>query len=112
MGQKCPYGAYCGGSFYGIVDKLDYIQGMGFDAIWISPVVANTACGYHGYWTQYLHKINEHFGGEKGLKTFVDEAHKRGIAVMFDSVVNHVGPATVAAANANSYEMYEPFNKQ
>ena len=34
-------GSYCGGTFSGIVSKLDYIQGMGFDAIWISPVVDN-----------------------------------------------------------------------
>jgi alpha-amylase len=34
-------GRYCGGSWRGIINKLDYIQGMGFDAIWISPVSAN-----------------------------------------------------------------------
>jgi len=112
MGQKCEYGAYCGGTFAGIVEKLDYIQGMGFDAIWISPVVTNTACGYHGYWTQNFSNINEHFGGEKGLKALTDTAHSRGIAVMFDSVVNHVGPATVAAANADDYSMYAPFDKK
>lgn len=110
-GQICKYGSYCGGSFRGIAEKLDYIQGMGFDAIWISPVAENTACGYHGYWTQNLLKINHKFGGEKGLKEFVDAAHARGIAVMFDSVVNHVGPATVAAVAAKDYSMYTPFNE-
>ena len=46
---------YCGGTWKGIVSKLDYIQNMGFDAIWISPVVANTVNrteegdAYHGY---------------------------------------------------------------
>jgi alpha-amylase len=111
-GQECKYGNYCGGSFVGIMEKLDYIQGMGFDAIWISPVVENTACGYHGYWTLNLHKINANFGGEKGLKAFVDAAHARGIAVMFDSVVNHVGPGTVQAAKTSDYSMYAPFDKK
>ncbi len=41
---------YCGGTFKGIENNLDYIKGMGFDAIWISPVVDNIANGYHGYW--------------------------------------------------------------
>lgn len=48
---------YCGGTYKGIVGKLDYIKGMGFDTVWISPVVSNiggtTGHGqaYHGYWT-------------------------------------------------------------
>ena len=41
---------YCGGTFEGIINHLDYIQELGFDAIWISPVVSNTDKGYHGYW--------------------------------------------------------------
>ena len=32
---------YCGGTYKGVINKLDYIQNMGFDAIWISPIVAN-----------------------------------------------------------------------
>jgi alpha-amylase len=49
--------AYCGGTYKGLQSKLDYIQGMGFDTVWISPVVSNiggtTGHGqaYHGYWT-------------------------------------------------------------
>jgi len=112
LGQECKYGNYCGGSFAGIADKLDYIQGMGFDAIWISPIASNTACGYHGYWTRSLYEVNEHFGGAKELKKMMDAAHARGIAVMFDSVLNHFGPATVEAAEANSYSMYTPFDKE
>ena len=48
---------YCGGTYKGVVSKLDYIKGMGFDTVWISPVVSNiggtTGHGqaYHGYWT-------------------------------------------------------------
>lgn len=41
---------YCGGTWKGIENHLDYIEGLGFDAIWISPVVDNWANGYHGYW--------------------------------------------------------------
>lgn len=45
----CPdIHTYCGGTWKGIINHLSYIQNMGFDAIWISPVVANTPGGYHG----------------------------------------------------------------
>eukprot|EP00128_Syssomonas_multiformis_P010739 Colp12_sorted_trinity150504_noHs@17178 len=53
---------YCGGTFKGIQNKLDYIAGMGFNAIWISPVVESTDNGYHGYWAKNLYNINPKFG--------------------------------------------------
>lgn len=58
---------YCGGTFYGIIKKLDYIAEMGFDAIWISPIVANYRNGYHGYWAQNIYEINGHFGTAQDL---------------------------------------------
>jgi alpha-amylase len=53
---------YCGGTFAGLQNGLDYIKGMGFDAIWISPVVENYTGGYHGYWAQNWDGINANFG--------------------------------------------------
>ncbi|TVY90865.1 Alpha-amylase [Lachnellula willkommii] len=55
---------YCGGSWQGIINKLDYIQGMGFSAIWISPIVENLQAesAYHGYWAQNITEINTNFG--------------------------------------------------
>jgi alpha-amylase len=53
---------YCGGNYKGLVNHLDYIKGMGFDAIWISPVVDNMEPGYHGYWARDWTKTNDHFG--------------------------------------------------
>lgn len=53
-------GVYCGGTWQGLIQKLDYIQQLGFTAIWISPVVENvhglTSDGdsYHGYWAQKI----------------------------------------------------------
>ena len=83
---------YCGGTFKGIEEKLDYITGMGFDAIWISPVVDNIEPGYHGYWARNWEKINSHFGSEQDLKDLVNTAHSKGVAVMVDVVANHSGP--------------------
>ena len=51
-------GNYCGGGYQGIINHLDYITGMGFDAIWISPIVDNYDGGYHGYWGRNLFGLN------------------------------------------------------
>jgi alpha-amylase len=85
------FGNYCGGTFKGILNNLDYIQGMGFDAIWISPIVANTPGGYHGYWTSNLYEINENFGTPEELIELIQTCHARDIWVMVDVVANHMG---------------------
>lgn len=93
-------GPYCGGSWRGIIDQLDYIQGMGFDAVYISPVIenleGNTAYGeaYHGYWPQNLYAVNEHFGTEDDLLALSEELHKRDMYFMVDVVINDMGFAT------------------
>lgn len=102
----CPYGNFCGGTFQGIVQHLDYIQGMGFDAIWISPVVDNIDCGYHGYWARHQFQIEQRFGGPKGLSALMGAAKQRGIAVMLDIVANHMGPPS----SGNDYHEFTPFN--
>ncbi|KAK5993730.1 Alpha-amylase A type-1/2 [Cladobotryum mycophilum] len=84
-------GDYCGGTFRGLESKLDYIRGMGFDALWITPVVANSAGGYHGYWAQDLYAINNHYGSADDLKSLVNTAHGKGMYVMVDVVANHMG---------------------
>jgi len=90
---NCQYGNYCGGSFKGIKNNLKYIRDMGFDAIWISPIVKNIDCGYHGYWAFDLNSTNPNFGTESDLKDLVKAAHNMGIWVMVDIVANHMGNA-------------------
>ena len=65
---------------------------MGFDAIWISPVVDNLEPGYHGYWAKDWTKRNSHFGSDDDLKALVKAAHDKGISVMVDVVANHSAP--------------------
>jgi len=98
-------GNYCGGTFKGIESNLDYIQGMGFNAIWISPVVANTEGGYHGYWTSNLYEINEKFGTAEELKELIRTCHERDIWVMVDIVANHIG-----YVDNGNYSAITPFN--
>ena len=87
-------GNYCGGTFKGLESKLDYIKNLGFDAIWITPVVSSksilclqsqdgvdnfldSAGGYHGYWAQDLYAINSNYGSAADLKSLVSAAHSK-----------------------------------
>ena len=85
-------GAYCGGNYKGIISKLDYIENMGFDAIWISPMPTNLQQDYHGYAFLDLYTPNPHFGSEADLISFVTACHKRDIWVMLD-VVGEIYPS-------------------
>ncbi|KAL6704063.1 hypothetical protein ACN47E_008827 [Coniothyrium glycines] len=96
-GSACSnLGNYCGGTFKGLESRLAYIQGLGFDAIWITPVIANSAGGYHGYWAQDLYSINSNYGTADDLKSLVSSAHAKGIYVMVDVVANHMGQGAIA----------------
>lgn len=83
--------AYHGGDIKGVMDKLDYIDEMGFTAIWLTPIFDNEEGGYHGYWINDFKKVDEHFGTMEDFQKLVDEAHKRDIKVILDFVVNHTG---------------------
>lgn len=64
---------------------------MGFDAIWITPVIDNYDGGYHGYWARNIYEMNSNFGTSSDLKAFVNAAHQKGVWVMVDVVGNHMG---------------------
>ena len=81
---------YCGGTFKGIQQNLDYILGMGFNAIWISPPLKNKNDSFHGYHNIDLYSINEHFGTSEELKELIKECHKKDIWVILDAVPNHM----------------------
>lgn len=114
--QPCDVSAmsYCGGTYKGLAGKLDYIKGMGFDVIWISPIVSNiggnTSLGesYHGYWTQDIYSLNEAFGSEADLKDLISQAKAKDMGIMVDVVVNHV--AATASGNFIPNDSYGPFN--
>ncbi|GAP91712.1 putative carbohydrate-binding module family 20 protein [Rosellinia necatrix] len=106
-GSACSnLGNYCGGTFKGLESKLDYIAGMGFDAIWVTPVVTNSDGGYHGYWALDLYGINPNYGSADDLKSLVNTAHSKGIYIMVDVVANHMGNANIVD------DKPEPMNQQ
>ncbi|PKY02692.1 family 13 alpha amylase in complex with acarbose [Aspergillus campestris IBT 28561] len=107
---------YCGGTWQGIIKKLDYIQDMGFTAIWITPVTSQikdtTEYGeaYHGYWQQDINSLEEHYGKPEDLTALSDALHERGMYLMVDVVANHMGYK--GAGDAVDYSIFTPFNKQ
>lgn len=100
-------GLYHGGDFAGVTAKLDYLQDLGINTIWITPIVENIPgvdidgnkevpynAAYHGYWASDFEKLNPTLGTEDEFKALIDEAHKRGIKIMVDIVINHAGYGT------------------
>lgn len=91
-------GFYHGGDLKGLVQRLDYIQGLGATAVWLAPIFKNKpvqgppgdeSAGYHGYWITDFTQVDPHFGANADFKAFVDAAHARGMKVYMDIVVNH-----------------------
>ena len=80
-----------GGDFAGAQAKLDYLQQLGIDGLWISPVVLNANAEYHGYAARDLYAIAPHFGTMAELQSLVAACHARGMVVVLDVVLNHMG---------------------
>ncbi|MBO4657120.1 MAG: cyclomaltodextrinase N-terminal domain-containing protein [Bacteroidales bacterium] len=84
-----------GGDIQGIINHLDYIAELGATAIWCTPLLLDNQDheSYHGYACADYYHIDPRFGDNELYKTFVDEAHKRGIKIIMDIVTNHCGTA-------------------
>jgi hypothetical protein len=78
----------CGGTLWGIRDKLDYIADLGVNCVWLSPIWI--APSHHGYDVIDYQRIDPRLGGDEALKGFVNEAHRHGIRVLLDFVPNHI----------------------
>lgn len=119
QGPDCDVMKYCGGTWSGLIDKLDYIQNMGFTAIYISPVMENipedTGFGeaYHGYWPNNLYGINDHFGSAGDLSHLSQVLHDRGMKLMVDVVINDMAQAIDGKMPQTiDYSKLQPFNDQ
>ncbi|MCJ1657160.1 alpha,alpha-phosphotrehalase [Staphylococcus sp. NRL 16/872] len=76
------------GDLNGIIEKLDYLQYLGVDYIWLTPVY-ESPMNDNGYDISNYFKINEQFGTLKDFETLVSEAHQRDLKIMMDIVINH-----------------------
>ncbi|HEX8991126.1 MAG TPA: glycoside hydrolase family 13 protein [Anaerolineales bacterium] len=76
-----------GGDLRGVVDHLDYLQDLGINALYFTPVFASAS--NHRYHTYDYHAVDPILGGNDALRELVDESHRRGIRVVLDGVFNH-----------------------
>ncbi len=90
--------AFHGGDLQGVIDRLDWLQSLGVRTVWLSPVFAMRPDKYgpygafHGYWTWDLTKVDPRFGDLKLLAKLSASLHARGMRLVMDLVLNHVGP--------------------
>ena len=95
-----------GGDLKGITQKIKegYFTKLGINAIWMTPIVeqihdatdegTGITYAYHGYWAKDWTTIDPNFGTKEDLKELVETAHKNGIRILLDAVINHTGPVT------------------
>jgi alpha-amylase len=95
-----------GGDIKGIIRKLEegYFEKLGVSAIWLTPVVeqiheatdegTGLTYGFHGYWAKDWTALDPNFGSAADFQLLVETAHRQGIRILLDVVINHTGPVT------------------
>ncbi|NDV62791.1 hypothetical protein G0Q06_10045 [Puniceicoccales bacterium CK1056] len=99
---------YHGGDIAGLRQRLDYIEGLGATAIWVTPVMKNKpyqypTAGYHGYWMTDFLNVDPHLGTNEEFRQFVNDAHARGMRVILDIVINHTADVIYFQEGQYSY---------
>ena len=88
------------GDFNGITQKLDYLQELGINAIWLMPI--HPSPSYHGYDVINYYAVNSEYGTMDDFKHLLEEAHNRDIHIIIDLVLNHTSSRHPWFADANS----------
>jgi len=98
--------SFLGGDLAGLLARIEegYFDSLGVTAIWMTPFVeqihgsvdegTGKTYGFHGYWTRDWTAVDPALGTEADLRAVVDAAHRHGIRVLMDAVINHPGPVT------------------
>ena len=105
-------GFYHGGDLAGVIERLDYIKGLGTTAIWLTPSFKNrpvqgagsdASAGYHGYWITDFTQIDPHLGTNAEMKELISAAHAKGMKVYFDIITNHTADVIDYEEGAYTY---------
>ena len=100
---------YCGGTWRGIEEQIEYLKLLNFRGISMSFFVENSPGGYHGYWPIDLYRLNPHFGLEQDFSRLLTKLREEDLRVMMDFVLNHMG---YAGETPSFNYFYNPFNKE
>ena len=105
-GQPAKLRGFEGGDMKGVIQKIEegYFDELGITALWLTPYFeqihgstdesTGMTYGYHGYWIKDWTSIDPNFGTEEDLIKLVETAHRHGIRIVMDVILNHTGPVT------------------
>lgn len=101
---------FFGGDIAGVIQKLDYLKDLGINTIYMTPLFQSPS--NHKYDTADFKKIDEAFGTNETYKQLLDEAHKKGIRVIFDASLNHSGADSLYMDRYGKYHSHGAFEKE
>ncbi len=107
-GDPLKNNCFFGGTLYGIIEKLDYLQSLGVTTLYLNPIF--DAASNHKYDTGDYLKVDDAFGGDEALDELISELKKRNMHVVLDGVFNHTGDDSVyfnRYGNYNSVGAYQ-----
>lgn len=87
-GQSPNYQSFAGGDLKGIIEKLPYLQDLGINALYLTPIFKSDS--NHKYDVQDYFSVDKNFGSKEDFAALVEKAHEKGIKVVLDAVFNHV----------------------
>lgn len=92
LNRKDKWGRH-GGDLRGIINRLDYLAGLGFTAIWLNPVLENnqSQASYHGYSTTDFYRVDPRFGSNAEYRELADQGRAKGVKIIMDMIMNHCG---------------------
>ena len=93
---------FFGGSLWGVIEKLDYLESLSVNCIYLSPIFK--AYSNHKYDTGNYLEIDEMFGGKEAFDALICECKKRGIKVILDGVFNHTGDDSIYFNRYGNYD--------
>jgi cyclomaltodextrinase len=91
-------GGFCGGTLSGLISRLDYLEDLGVNCLWLTPIFPSPS--HHGYDATDYETVEPRLGTDADLRELVHAAHQRGMRVLLDFVANHLSdrhPAFLAA---------------
>ena len=99
---------FCGGTIQGVLEKLNYIQGLGYNTLWLSPFFSSPS--HHGYDATDMYQVEARLGTNEDLYWLIETVHQRGMRLILDFVANHWSnqhPSLVAAQQDQQSPYYD-----
>ncbi len=110
VGDPLSNDVFFGGNLWGVIEKLDYLESLGVNIIYLSPVFESVS--NHRYDTGDYEKIDSMLGGDKAFDALIEAAHKKGMKVILDGVFNHTGDDSKYFNKRNGYSTLGAYNSK